>query len=110
MATPSQQVKWGSITLHLDNDAFQKGFLDGRRWYFQDIYGEEGRPPEEPQRATSLTSEDVLRIVAVPDEQGRYHLGADEREDAAEYLGYLVGYLAGPLFPKEAKHYRKQHA
>lgn len=104
------QVPWGTITLHLDNEAFRKGFLEARRWYFLDIYGEQGRAPEEPQRATTLHSEDVLRLIAVPDEQGCYHLGVDAREDVAEALGYLLGYLAGPLAPDEAEHYRKAQA
>lgn len=38
-----QQVQWGTITLILNNEAFQKGFLAARRWYFADIYGEDGR-------------------------------------------------------------------
>ena len=51
----------GTITLHLDNEAFRRGFLAARQWYFQDIYGEDGRAPQKPQRVTSLTSEEVLR-------------------------------------------------
>ncbi len=105
-----QQVQWGTITLHLDNKGFRRGFLNARRWYFLDIYGEKGRAPEELERATTLRSEDVLRLIAVPDEQGRYHLGAEASEDIAEYLGYLVGYLGGPLAPDEAKQYRKEQA
>ncbi len=44
-----QQIPWGTITLILDNEAFQKGFLSARQWYFQDIYGEDGRPPQKSQ-------------------------------------------------------------
>ncbi len=29
-------------------------------------------------------------------------------EHLPEYLGYLVGYLGGPLAPEEAEHYRKE--
>ena len=65
-----QQVSWGTITLTLDNEAFQRGFLAARRWYFEDIYGEDNRQPEEPQRAISLTSEEVLRLIVMPDQQG----------------------------------------
>ena len=36
----------------------------------EDMYGEDGRQPEEPQRALSLTSEEVLRLVVMPGEQG----------------------------------------
>jgi hypothetical protein len=104
----SQQIQWGSITLHLDNEAFRRGFLAAREWYFADIYGENGRQPEEPQHAVSLTSEEVLRLVVNPDEQGRYHFDDMGNENLPEYLGYLVGYLSGPLAPEEAGHYRNQ--
>ena len=39
------QVQWGTITLILDNEAFRRGFLAARRWYFADTYGEDGRKP-----------------------------------------------------------------
>jgi hypothetical protein len=32
-----QQVQWGTITFILDNEAFRRGFLAARQWYFQDI-------------------------------------------------------------------------
>ncbi len=105
-----QQVQWGTITLHLDNEAFRRGFLAARQWYFQDIYGEDGRQPEEPQHAVALTSEEVLRLVVMPDDQGRYHFDEMGNDNLPEYLGYLVGYLAGPLAPQEAEHYRKSLA
>ncbi len=105
-----QQVQWGTTTLILDNEAFRKGFLAARQWYFQDMYGEGGRPPEEPQRAVQLTSEEVLRLVVMPDEQGHYHFDGMGDENLPEYLGYLVGYLGGPLAPEEAEHYRKEQA
>jgi hypothetical protein len=95
------KVQWGTITLTLDNEAFRHGFLAARRWYFEDIYGEAGHQPEEPQRAISLSSEEVLRLVVMPDEQGRYHFDEMGNENLPEYLGYLVGYLSGPLAPRE---------
>src|SRR5258707_9656198 len=106
MATPS--VPWRNITLVLDNEAFQQGFLKARQWYFADIYGEDGRQPEEPQHAVSLTSEEVLRLVVMPDEQGHYHFDEMGSENLPEYLGYLVGYLGGPLALNEAEYYRNQ--
>ncbi len=105
-----QHVPWGTATLHLDNEAFRRGFLSARQWYFQDMYGKDGRPPEEPQHAVQLTSEEVLRLVVMPDEQGRYHFDEMGYENLPEYLGYLVGYLGGPLAPDEAEHYRKEQA
>jgi hypothetical protein len=98
------QIQWGTITLTLDNEAFRRGFLAARRWYFEDIYGQDGRKPEEPQRAFSLTSEEVLRLVVMPDSLGRYHFDEMGNENLPEYLGYLVGYLGGPLAPQEAAH------
>ncbi len=100
----AQQVQWGTITLILDNEAFRRGFLTARRWYFEDIYGKDGRGPEEPHRATSLTSEEVLRLVVMPNEQGQYHFDRMGYDNLPEYLGYLVGYLSAPLASQEAKH------
>jgi len=36
------QVQWGTTALILDNEAFRHGFLAARRWYFEDIDGEDG--------------------------------------------------------------------
>jgi hypothetical protein len=69
----AQQIQWGTTSLVLDNEAFRRGFLAARLWYFEDIYGKDDCQPEEPQRATFLTSEEMLRLVVMPDEQGRYH-------------------------------------
>ena len=106
----AQQVQWGTTTLILDNEAFHRGFLAARRWYFEDIYGKDSRHPEEPQRALSLTSEEVLRLVVMSDEQGRYHFDEMGNDNLPEYLGYLVGYLGGPLALDEAEQYRNQQA
>ena len=84
-------VQWGTIALILDNEAFRKGFLAAREWYFADIYGEDGRKPEEPQHATALTSETALRLIVQPDEQGRYHFDEMGMDHLPEYLGYLIG-------------------
>jgi hypothetical protein len=100
------QVPWGTITLILDNEAFRKGFLSARQWYSADIDGEDGRAPQEPQHAVSLSSEEVLRLVVMPDEQGRYQFDEMGIENLPEYLGYL----GGPLAPDEAEHYRNSLA
>jgi hypothetical protein len=86
-----QQVQWETIALHLDNEAFRRGFLTARQWYFQDSYGEDGRKPEEPQHAVELPSEEVLRLVVMPNEQGRYDFDEMGYENLPEYLGYLMG-------------------
>ena len=38
-----------------------------------------------------LTAEEVLRLVVMPDEQGRYHFDEMGIEHLPECLGYLVG-------------------
>ena len=93
---PVPCVQWATITLHLDNEALRKGFLSARQWYFADIYGEDGRKPQEPQHAVELTTEEVLRLVVMPDEQGRYHFDEMGYENLPEYLGYLVGAPSWP--------------
>jgi hypothetical protein len=50
----------------------------------------------------------VLRLVVIPDEQGRYHFDGVGDDNLPKYLGYLVGYLSGPLAPSEAAYYRNQ--
>ncbi len=77
---------------------------------FRRHVAENGRAPEEAQHAVSLTSEEVLRLVVMPDEQGRYHFDEMGNDNLPEYLGYLVGYPGGPLAPGEAEHHRKQQA
>jgi hypothetical protein len=46
-----------------------------------------------------LTAEEVLRLVVMPDEQGRYHFDEMGYESLPEYPGYLVGYRAVRLPP-----------
>jgi hypothetical protein len=60
-----------SIGFEFLNEAFRKGFLAARAWYFADMYGEDGRNPEEPQHAVELNAEEVLRLVVMLDDQGR---------------------------------------
>ena len=89
---PATVVQWGRVVFHLDNAAFRQGFLQGRDYYNIDV------ATEEPQRATNLTAEEVLRQIAVPDAKtGHYHFGREAIEYLEEYLGILVGYLSGPL-------------
>ena len=106
----AQHVPWGTTTLILDNEAFCRGFLAARRCYFQDIYGEDGREPEEPQHATRLSSEKVLRLIVIPDQQESYHFDEMGIDHLPEYLGYLVGYQGGPLAPEEEIHSRNSLA
>lgn len=90
--TQATVIQWGRVVLHLDNVAFREGFLHGRDYYEIDATN------EEPQRATRLTAEEVLRQVAVSDaKEGHYHFDREAIEHLEEYLGVLIGYLSGPL-------------
>ena len=82
---PAPCVQWETITLILDNEAFRKGCLAVREWYFQDMYGADGRKPEEPQHVTQLTSETALRLIVQLDEQGRYHFDEMGMDHLPEY-------------------------
>jgi hypothetical protein len=85
-------VQWGRVVIHLDNVAFCNRFLRGREYYEIDA------TMEEPQRATRLTVEEVLRQIAVPDAKtGHYYFDRDAIKYLEEYLGVLIGYLSGPL-------------
>ena len=85
-------VQWGRVVFHLNNAAFHQGFLHGREYYEIDA------TVEEPQRATRLTVEEVLRQIAVSDAKtGHYRFDQEAIEHLEEYLGVLVGYLSGPL-------------
>ena len=89
---PATVVQWGCVVFHLDNVAFCNGFFHGREYYEIDA------TMEEPQRATRLTVEEVLRQIAVSDAKtGHYRFDREAIEHLEEYLGVLVGYLSGPL-------------
>ena len=85
-------VQWGSIVFSLDNEAFRKGSESGRRYYFVNANG------EEPQLATRLSAEELLRQTAVPDARiGHYRFDEEVIAHLAEYLGVFLGYMSGPL-------------
>ena len=63
----AQQVSRGNATLILNDDRFQQGYQNGRRYYLEDW-----SPEEQP--TAQITVADLLHLVAIPDEQGRYQL------------------------------------
>ncbi len=94
MATELQanSVQWGNIVFCLDNEAFYRGFEDGRRYYFDDVGG------EEPQRAIELSATELLHQVAVLDaKMGHYRFDEEAIDHLEEYLGVFLGYMSGPL-------------
>lgn len=98
-----QEVQWGTIRLILDNEAFHEGFFAARRWYVEDVSGKDGGAPEEPQRADYMSSEELLRLGIMPGSDGIYHFDEMGMEHLPEYLGYLIGYMSGPLLPETSE-------
>ncbi len=94
----AQHVSWGKATLVLNQDRFEQGYHNGRRYYFED-WSAEAHPIE------LITAPDLLHLIAIADEEGRYQLddGLDRtafREGVEQLLGVLIGYLGGPLHPE----------
>lgn len=74
---------------------------------------EDWSPEEQP--TGQITVSDLLHLVAIPDEQGRYQLedGRDItafREGVEELVGVLIGYLSGPLYPETPEEQQKRQA
>ncbi len=55
-----------------------------------------------------MTSEELLRLVIMPDTHGVYHFDEMGNENLPEYLGYLIGYMSGPLFPETSEEERQR--
>ncbi len=104
----AQCVEWGNATLILDQDRFQQGYQNGRRYYFEDW------SPEE-QSVGQITVSTLLHLVAIRDEQGRYQLedGRDIstfQNGVEELVGILIGYMSGPLCPETPEAQRNRQA
>ncbi len=83
-------VRWGYVTLYIDNSHFARGYSQGRELYARDCQAV-------PTRRVMLNISDVLHYVAVPGADGRYHFDEQAQGRVEEYLGVLVGYLSGAL-------------
>ena len=71
------------------------------------MYGEDERNPEEPQHAVELKVEEVLRLVVMPVEQGRYHfdeMGMEARCSIPISSAIWVAHLSqrGRALPEKA--------
>jgi hypothetical protein len=89
---PSSSIQWGSVTLHLTDPLFLKGYADGREYHFVSCV-------ETPRRLTILAATDVLLLIATPDAQGHYYLDVGEPFPLEQRFGYVLGYLSGPILP-----------
>jgi hypothetical protein len=91
----ANSLQWGSVVFHLNHDQFREAFLDGRRYYFEDING------EHPERAATLTATDVLSQILVRDKyDGHYHFDFEGPDHPVEFAAIFLGYATAPLFPE----------
>ncbi|MBE3558596.1 MAG: hypothetical protein IMW89_05140 [Ktedonobacteraceae bacterium] len=102
-----RKAKWGNLTLIFDQHRFWQGYLDGRLFYFLE-------PPTGVQQQELPVSE-LLRMVAAPDERGRYQLAGREEytdleEGVEEVIGTLMGYLSCWFYPATAADRRRRGA
>jgi hypothetical protein len=86
--------KWGRVTLVFNDPEFSNGFAIGRHTYFEHISS------VFPLRAQHIGTIDLLRLIAACDQLGTWHYMEDSQMDSAAHIGYLVGYLSGPLKPE----------
>lgn len=98
----ANSLQWGNVTFHLNHDQFQEAFLDGRRYYFEDING------EYPERAVTLNAPDVLGQILVRDKHnGNYRFDFEGPDHPVELVAIFLGYATAPLFsetPQEREH------
>ncbi len=90
MASP-QQVQWGSITLHLDNEMFRKAFSQGRGMDFDD------REYDIPHVAHHLNTLDAVGSVLDEDGKGGYCFDRMAFNGPFDILGFFLGYMSGPI-------------
>jgi hypothetical protein len=88
---PSSSIQWGRVTLHLNDLLFLQGCAGGREYYFISCV-------ETPRRACRLTASDILLLVTASDAGGHYHFDS-EPFPLEQRLGFVFGFLSGPLFP-----------
>jgi hypothetical protein len=90
----SHQVQWGNLTLHLDNEEFRKGYLSGRRYYFEDINY------EYPEHVHTMTALEAAQVIVVGIESGCPHFDAEELAHPIETIAVFLGYMSGALLPE----------
>lgn len=86
-----QQVQWGAITLHLDNETFRKAFSQGRNMYFDDS------EYDFPHVAFSMNTLDAAGSVLDEDGKGGYCFDHMTFNDPFDILGFFLGYMSGPV-------------
>lgn len=98
-----QQIQWGSITLHLDDEIFRKSFTNGRSMYFDD------REYEYPHVARQMNTSDSVGSVLDEDGKGSYRFDRMTFKTPIDILGFFLGYMSGPLIAESAEEHEERH-
>ncbi len=96
-----QQVQWGTITLHLDNETFRKSFSSGRSMYFDDS------EYDTPHIAPHMSTLDAVSSVADENDKGSYRFDRMVFNGPFDILGFFLGYMSGPII-EESSEERKE--
>lgn len=100
-----QQIQWGTIILHLDNETFQKAFTQGRRMYFDDS------EYDIPHVAHHMNALDAVDSVLDEDGKGGYRFDRMAFNGPFDILGFFLGYMSGPILAEslEEREERMKH-
>ncbi|MBE3560257.1 MAG: hypothetical protein IMW89_13690 [Ktedonobacteraceae bacterium] len=100
-----QQVQWGTITLHLDNETFRKAFCQGRSMYFDDC------EYDIPHVAHQMNTLDAVGSVLDEDGKGGYRFDRMAFNSPFDILGFFLGYMSGPILAEgpEERQERMKH-
>lgn len=91
-----QEVQWGTITLHLDNETFRKAFSQGRCMYFDDS------EYDFPHVASRMNTLDAVGSVLDEDGKGGYCFDRMAFKDPLDILGFFLGYMSGPVLAESS--------
>jgi hypothetical protein len=97
------QVQWGTITLHLDNEAFRKSFTSGRNMYFDDS------EYDFPHVASRMNTLDAVGSVLDEDGKGGYRFDRMAFKDPLDILGFFLGYMSGPITAESREEHEERH-
>ncbi len=99
-----QQIPWGSITLHLDDQSFRTCFGNGRSMYFDD------REYESPQVAHRMTSLQAVLSVLDEDGKGGYRFDRMAFDTPIEILAFFLGYMSGPIIDASSEERKQRYS
>ncbi len=98
-----QQVQWGTITLHLDDETFRKSFTSGRSMYFDDS------EYDTPHIAHHMSTLDAVSSVADENDKGGYRFDRMVFNGPFDILGFFLGYMSGPIIEESQEEREERH-